>query len=48
MLTQTQRVSSLYDMSKPGTYAIQVSGPIPASMGTGTMKSNTVTITITQ
>jgi hypothetical protein len=45
-LTQEQRVSALYDMSRPGKYTIQVSRRIPEALGSGIVKSNTITVTI--
>jgi hypothetical protein len=46
IVTQKQRVSSLYDMTQPGKYTVQVSMPIPKGLGIGSVKSNSVTVTI--
>lgn len=45
-VTQEQRVSSLYDMTQPGKYRVQVSMPVPKGLGKGRVKSNVVTVTI--
>lgn len=47
-VTQDQRPSALYDISKPGAYTIQVSMPVAKSMGSGTIKSNVLTITVSE
>jgi hypothetical protein len=41
-------VSKFYDLSRPGKYNIQVSRAVPKELGDGTIKSNVVTITITE
>ncbi len=41
-------VTKLYDLSRPGNYLIQVSRAIPKELGGGSIKSNPVTITITE
>jgi hypothetical protein len=41
-------VSKFYDLSRPGKYKIQVSRAVPNALGGGTIKSNVVTITITE
>ncbi len=47
-LTQEQRVSALYDMRRPGKYVIQVSREIPKRLRGGTIKSNTITVSVTE
>lgn len=43
-------VTRFFDLSRPGEYAITVARPIPPrqNLGTGTVKSNTVAVTVTQ
>jgi hypothetical protein len=41
-------VARLYDMKKPGKYVIQAGREIPKDLGGGTIKSNTVTVTIVE
>jgi hypothetical protein len=41
-----QDISRLYDMAKPGKYAIQASRDVPKEMGGGVVKSNVVTVTV--
>jgi hypothetical protein len=41
-------VTRLYDLSRPGKYLIQVSREVPKELGGGTIKSNVVTVTISQ
>jgi len=40
------RISDFYDLSRPGTYTIQVERKLPEELGTGTVTSNTITITV--
>lgn len=47
-LAEEQNVSRLYDMTRPGEYVIQVSRDVPKELGKGTVKSNTITITVTK
>jgi len=46
-ITETSDINKLYDMSMPGEYIIQVEKELPASEGKGTIKSNTITVTVT-
>jgi len=46
-ITETSNINKLYDMSMPGEYVIQVEKELPASEGKGTVKSNTITVTVT-
>ena len=46
-ITETSDINKLYDMSMPGEYIIQVEKELPASEGKGTVKSNTITVTVT-
>jgi Carboxypeptidase regulatory-like domain len=46
-ITETSDINKLYDMSMPGEYVIQVEKELPASEGKGTIKSNTITVTVT-
>ena len=46
-ITETCNINKLYDMSMPGEYVIQVEKELPASEGKGTIKSNTITVTVT-
>ena len=46
-ITETSNINKLYDFSMPGEYTIQVERKLPASEGKGTVKSNTITITVT-
>jgi len=39
-------VSKFYDLTRPGKYTIQVSRAVPKEVGGGTIKSNTITITV--
>jgi hypothetical protein len=39
-------VYRFYEMSRPGTYTIQVERRLPEELGAGTVKSNIVTITV--
>ena len=41
-------VSTFYDLSRPGNYKIQVSRTIPKELGSGTIKSNTITLAVTE
>jgi hypothetical protein len=41
-------VDDLYDMSRPGRYTIQVQRHIPPNQGRGVVKSNTITVTVTE
>jgi len=45
--TETSNINKLYDLSMPGEYAIQVEKELPTSEGKGTIKSNTITVTVT-
>jgi hypothetical protein len=40
-------ISKFYDVSRPGKYTIQVSRAVPKELVGGTVKSNAITITIT-
>jgi hypothetical protein len=40
--------SAYYDISKPGNYTIQVQREMPPELGTGTVESNILHVTITQ
>jgi hypothetical protein len=46
-ISKEQRVSRLYDMSRPGQYVIQVSRRVSDKPKDGMMKSNTITVTLT-
>jgi hypothetical protein len=39
-------VGKLYEVSNPGEYTISVARPIPEELGTGVVKSNTITVTV--
>ena len=39
-------ISAYYDLSRPGTYMIQVERQLPEELGKGTVTSNTITITV--
>src|SRR6266403_5108418 len=41
-------VNKLYDLSRPGDYLIQVSRTVPKKLGGGSIKSNTIMITLTR
>jgi len=41
-------VTRFYDLSRPGKYTIQVSRVAPKELGGRTIKSNTITITVTE
>lgn len=41
-------VTKFYDMSRPGKYTIQVSRVVPKDLGSGMVKSNTITVTVTE
>ncbi len=41
-------VSKFYDLSRPDKYTIQVSRVVPKELGSGTIKSNFITITVTK
>lgn len=41
-------VTKFYDMSRPGKYTIQVSRAVPKELGGGTVKSNAITVTVTE
>ena len=41
-------VHKLYELSRPGSYLVQVSRTIPKKLGDGTVKSNSVKITVTE
>lgn len=45
-LSGSQDISRLYDMTKPGKYTILAIVGLPKQMGGGTIKSNTITITV--
>ena len=47
-ITDTPDISRQYDMSRPGKYTIQVRREIPKGLGKGTVKSNVITVTITE
>ncbi len=38
----------LYDLNRPGKYTLQVSRRVPEALGGGTIKSNIITITVSQ
>jgi hypothetical protein len=42
------RISGLYDLSQPGQYKIQVSRAISDNPKAGVVKSNTITVTVTE
>ncbi len=42
------RVSKVYDMSRPGEYVIQVARPVSGKAEDGVVKSNTITVTVTE
>jgi hypothetical protein len=39
-------ITLYYEMSRPGKYTIQVERKLPEELGVGTVKSNTITITV--
>jgi hypothetical protein len=41
-------LSRLYKLSRPGDYTLQVSRRVPKELGNGVIKSNKITITLTQ
>lgn len=41
-------VNELYDLRRPDKYTIQVSRTVPKELGSGTVKSNTITVTVTE
>jgi hypothetical protein len=41
-------LSRLFDLSKPGTYRVQVSRQVPPEYGTGTVVSNTISVVVKQ
>jgi hypothetical protein len=41
-------LSRLYKLSRPGNYTLQVSRRVPKGLGNGVIKSNKITITLTQ
>jgi hypothetical protein len=41
-------VNQIYNLSRPGKYTIQASREIPKEIGQGTVKSNIVTVTVTE
>jgi hypothetical protein len=41
-------ITRLYDLSRPGEYAVQVSQPVSDNPKDGVVKSNTITITVTE
>jgi hypothetical protein len=43
----TMQVSSLYEVSPPGPYSMQVEPDLPWELGQGVVKSNTITATMT-
>ena len=45
---QEERVSVIYGMTRPGRYLIQVSRPVSEKPKAGVVKSNTITITVTE
>jgi hypothetical protein len=47
-VTQDTRISWLHDLSHPGKYTVQVSRGASDNEGDGVVKSNTITITVTQ
>ncbi len=44
----TLPVSHSWDMSRPGKYTIQVERQLPKELGKGSVKSNTITVTVTE
>jgi hypothetical protein len=41
-------VSKLFEMALPGRYAIQVTRQVPQDLGTGVVKSNSITVNVTK
>jgi hypothetical protein len=41
-------LTKFYDMSHPGRYTVQMSRAVPRDLGGGTIKSNTITISVTE
>jgi hypothetical protein len=41
-------LNRLYDLSRPGKYVVQIGRQIPKELGRGFVKSNAVTLTVTQ
>jgi hypothetical protein len=41
-------ITRLYNLSRPGNYTIQVSQPVPDNPEDGVVKSNTITVTVTE
>ena len=41
-------VTQYWDMSRPGKYTIQVERQLPEELGKGSVKSNTITVTVTE
>ncbi len=48
-ITEKANINKLYDLSMPGEYTVQVEKELPPSegKGKGTIKSNTITVTVT-
>jgi len=44
----TLSITKFYDLSRPGKYTIQVSRAVPKELGGGTIKSNTITVTVSE
>jgi hypothetical protein len=44
----TATITRLYDLSRPGNYTIQVSQPLSDNPEDGVVKSNTITVTVTE
>jgi len=44
----TIEVSEYWDMSRPGKYTIQVERRLPEELGKGSVKSNTIAVTVTE
>ena len=40
-------ITGYYDMSRPGRYTIQLERKLPEELGKGTVKSNSITVTVT-
>lgn len=45
---ETVLITKYYDMSSPGKYTIQLERKLPEELGKGTVKSNPITITMTE
>jgi len=46
--TEHEDISRLYDLRRPGRYVIRVSRVIPKELGKGSVKSNSITLTVTR